>query len=304
METSACPPSKFRAPTGECNNINHRHWGSRGDVFLRIGDPQYSDAISQPRLSVGSHSLPTGDEVVHALQRITNAKLSHPHITAMLPAWGQLLAYDLIQVTTPKTNIKCCDDETVTTSEDLVQCYVKLGDKCKEYKRSVPSQDLDSCEFKQREQMNSASGFIDGSGLYGATESEFTTLRSYINGKVVLKACARCHEPGAVGALHTLLIKEHNRVADVLFKLNPSWTDTTLFLEARRAVTAQIQHITYNEFLPVILGQPIVNKDELRLVSGKHYNGYSSTHRAGIFNEAAVGAFPAFLSMLPAEMVN
>jgi peroxidase len=39
-------------------------------------------------------------------------------------------------------------------------------------------------------------------------------------------------------------------------------------------------------------------------VSGKHYSGYSSTNRAGIFNEAAVSAFPAFYSMLPADMMN
>jgi peroxidase len=41
-----------------------------------------------------------------------------------------------------------------------------------------------------------------------------------------------------------------------------------------------------------------------RLLSGKHYSGYSSTNRAGIFNEAAVSAFPAFYSMLPADMMN
>lgn len=41
-----------------------------------------------------------------------------------------------------------------------------------------------------------------------------------------------------------------------------------------------------------------------RLLSGKHYTGYSSTNRAGIFNEAAVSAFPAFYSMLPADMMN
>lgn len=41
-----------------------------------------------------------------------------------------------------------------------------------------------------------------------------------------------------------------------------------------------------------------------RLVSGKHYSGYSSTNRAGIFNEVAVSAFPAFYSLLPADMMN
>lgn len=40
------------------------------------------------------------------------------------------------------------------------------------------------------------------------------------------------------------------------------------------------------------------------MVSGKHYSGYSSANRAGIFNEAAVSAFPAFYSLLPADMMN
>lgn len=40
------------------------------------------------------------------------------------------------------------------------------------------------------------------------------------------------------------------------------------------------------------------------MLSGKHYSGYSSTNRAGIFNEAAVSAFPAFYSMLPGDMMN
>lgn len=39
------------------------------------------------------------------------------------------------------------------------------------------------------------------------------------------------------------------------------------------------------------------------MVFGKHYDGYSSNIRSGMFNEIAVGAFPAFLSMLPSGMV-
>jgi peroxidase len=39
-------------------------------------------------------------------------------------------------------------------------------------------------------------------------------------------------------------------------------------------------------------------------LTGKYYSGYSSTNRAGIFNEAAFSAFPAFYSMLPADMMN
>lgn len=112
--------------------------------------------------------------------------------------------------------------------------------------------------------MNAASGFIDGSSLYGTTEKDFQAIRTYRYGKIELKACPRCNEPGSVGALHTVLLKEHNRIADALIKLNPTWSDDALFLETRRAVTAQIQHITYNEFLPIILGQQITNKESLK----------------------------------------
>lgn len=266
LEQSACPPSKFRAPTAECNNIINRYWGARGDTFLRLLPSNYADKHSQPRSSVGSHALPEPDTIVDALQKSVNSKLPHPHITAMLPAWGQLLSYDLVQITSSFSKIKCCKNDTsaVTSTEEIDQCYVRAAPYCKEYKRSAPSHEIGSCEFKERNQMNAASGFIDGSGLYGTTEKDFQAIRTYRYGKVELKACPRCNEKGAVGALHTVLMKEHNRIADTLAKLNPTWSDGTLFLETRRAVTAQIQHITYNEFLPIILGQQITNKESLR----------------------------------------
>lgn len=260
-----CPPSKFRSPTGECNNILHRSYGARGDVFLRLLEPSYADGRSQPRTSIGSHALPAADVVIDELQKSVDDSLQHPHITAMVPAWGQLLAYDLFEYSPLSGSLKCCKNNGKhTTTEEIDQCYVRSGPNCREYKRTVPSVEQGLCEAKFRNQMNIASGFVDGSGLYGSTEKEINSLRLFRSGKVDIRACPRCTETGAVGALHTLLLKEHNRIATVLSDKNPAWSDSILFLEARRIVIAEIQHITYNEFLPIILGQQIVNKESLR----------------------------------------
>jgi len=56
-------------------------------------------------------------------------------------------------------------------------------------------------------------------------------------------------------AVNTIsLMRLHNLLCDEFKRLNPTWNDEKIYHQARRLVIAMYQHVTYNEFLPVILG--------------------------------------------------
>ncbi len=65
---------------------------------------------------------------------------------------------------------------------------------------------------------------------------------------------SRVNELPQLTVVQTIWMREHNRIARVLNNLNPTWSSEIVFQEARRIVIAELQHITYNEFLPALLG--------------------------------------------------
>ncbi|CAH1185902.1 unnamed protein product [Phyllotreta striolata] len=293
-EETICPPMKFSQISGHCNNVRHPNWGCRGQKYLRFKKPDYNRGSSLPRESPTAHKLPNPSEVASAFQE--HPAGNHESVTALLGSWGEFLLNDLVSTGNMKSR-NCCGEKRGAHRE----CYVKFdGEKCLEYMRTLPAVDDTTCVFEYRNQMNLATSFLDGSTIYGNTDEEMKKIRLFTNGQIEETNCQACF----FNPLYTLFIKEHNRIANELRKLNHKWTDEMLFHESRKIVIAQIQHVTYNEFLPLLLGEETIKQSQLELKNHGRYSKYSSNIRAGVFNEVAIGVLPALLSLIPSKKLN
>jgi len=117
---------------------------------------------------------------------------------------------------------------------------------------------------------------------------------------------ARANENLHLTTMHLLWARQHNKIASELAKINPTWHDETLYQEARRIIGAQLQHITYHEFLPIILGEEKMNEHDLKpLNSGykkRTHNPDDSENDPTIANNFAAAAFRFAHTLLPGLM--
>ncbi|XP_054629216.1 eosinophil peroxidase-like isoform X2 [Dunckerocampus dactyliophorus] len=95
----------------------------------------------------------------------------------------------------------------------------------------------------------------------------------------------RSNENIALTSIHTLFLREHNRLARALRKLNPKWDGERIYQETRKIVGAYLQVITFRDFLPPIVGPEIISK---KLST---YPGYNDTVDATISNAFGAAAF-------------
>ncbi|KAM9218368.1 myeloperoxidase-like [Leptosomus discolor] len=142
-----------------------------------------------------------------------------------------------------------------------------------------------------REQINALTSFLDGSMVYGSEVPLANKLRDRTSqlgllavnqnftdrGKAYmpftsmekdpclkvsggdkipcfLAGDSRASEMLGLACMHTLFVREHNRLARELKRLNPHWNGDKLYQEARKIVGAMIQIITYRDYLPLLLG--------------------------------------------------
>ncbi|KAL0279058.1 UNVERIFIED_CONTAM: hypothetical protein PYX00_000696 [Menopon gallinae] len=194
---------------------------------------------------------------------------------------------------------------------------------CIAFMRSLPGQQ----HLGPREQINQNSAFIDAAHIYGEHECQGRELRSNYGGRMnvtrhpvhgkdllpqspVHPECkspsgycfiagdGRASEQPALTVIHTIFMREHNRIAEGLQRVNPHWDDELLYQHARRIVTATWQHLVYNEYLPRLLGWNAVNLYGLKLRPNGYYKGYSDQCNPNVVNEFATAAFRIGHSLL------
>ncbi|CAG2251263.1 PXDN [Mytilus edulis] len=170
----------------------------------------------------------------------------------------------------------------------------------------------------KREQINELTAFIDGGMLYGASDDELSLLRDQTNTYLL-----KTKEPGnllptgtsfclitddqnndycqhagdnrvnvipTLGAVHTLLVREHNRIAEGLKNLNRQWSNGKVFDETRKIMGAIIQHVTYNEWLPIVIGDQHMDQYNLKSSERGHVSSYDSNLDPSIRNSFAAAA--------------
>merc|ERR1719367_949496 len=207
------------------------------------------------------------------------------------------------------------------SSRDLF--YSQFNATCMEFVRSSPAPRRD-CTLGPRDQINQITSFIDGSNVYGSTAEEQRSLRLGKRGKLkytdlhirkpLLPAldpktandeCRittrnlhcfaagdfRANEQPGLTAMHTLWLREHNRIANDLADINPQWNDDRVYHEARKIVGAILQHITFNEWLPIVLGPRVIEIFELKLLPSGYYSLYNDTVNPTVSNAFGAAAF-------------
>ncbi|XP_062380187.1 eosinophil peroxidase-like [Sardina pilchardus] len=119
-----------------------------------------------------------------------------------------------------------------------------------------------------------------------ANREAITGDRGAENVPCFLAGDERVDENIGLASMHTMMMREHNRLARALGRLNPQWTGETIFQEARKILGAYFQVITFRDYLLHIVGPDILNGTELG-----PYPGYDENVDPSIANVFATAAY-------------
>ena len=188
--------------------------------------------------------------------------------SSLMWVWGQFLDHDMDQTSTNSSAGTApvpipADDPVFTPGGNLG------------FTRSDPIAGTGTSVDNPRQYNNDISSYLDSSNIYGSTQARLDALTVPGTAKLRLSGSdtiafafndpvfgsgpitgdGRADENIALLSMHAIFAREHNRIVDVLAQLDPTLSTAELFEGARSRVEAIMQAITYNEFLPVLIGE-------------------------------------------------
>jgi hypothetical protein len=305
-----------RTIDGKNNNVENPDWGSVNSQLLRDVAPAYEydeEGMEHP----SGADRPNVREISNTVTAQENPIYSDRYATDMLWQWGQFLDHDIdltegvspiepFPIQIPKGD-HYFDPQSTGTQEMFMN-------------RSVYDPATGTAPKNPRQQINQITSWIDASMVYGSDPVRAAALRTN-DGTGRLKTSTgnllpfntmglpnaggpapalfvagdvRANEQVGLTSMHTLFVREHNRQARIINHRVPDLNGDQIYERARAWVWALIQVITYNEFLPILLGPDAL----------KPYTGYDPSVNPGIGNEFSTAAYRLGHSMLSPELLR
>lgn len=284
------PRTRYRSIDGSGNPSPGSSLNAVGSDFSRLGPARFADGV-QAMVSGAPNARTISNVVVAGQGEAPNAE----GLSGMMYAWGQFIDHDLDLmrsdgVTSIAIDIPAGDPVLQGTTIPMTRTVIDP---------------LTGVAGRPAAAVNSISGWLDGSMVYGSDAATASALRTadghlltsaganlpIVNGQF-LAGDVRVQENPDLTALQTLFVREHNRQVDRLAQQHPTWTGEQLYQEARAIVGAEIAVITYQEFLPHLLGNKAIAA----------YRGFNPTVDARLSEEFAGAAFRFGHSIVSANL--
>merc|ERR1712156_1101519 len=230
-------------------------------------------------------TLPSARTVSHLFHNDHDAP--SPDVTHMVTQWGQFLDHDVTGTPEFHDPDDCCAEPdreeciNISVGDGLDSFYNPLGVTCLSLHRSEPFCEENEDEGVTREHFNINTHYVDASNVYGHDDETAESLRSFEDGLLLVEETLnllpedpdnydyefagdfRAREMPGLLSMHTLFVREHNRLAGLIKNREPNFSDEEIYQEARRINVAQYQSVVYGGYLPVVLGTQNIDGLEL-----------------------------------------
>ncbi|MCK5727456.1 MAG: hypothetical protein KAH22_11610, partial [Thiotrichaceae bacterium] len=251
------PQAKFRSFDGSGNNARHPQLGAANRPFRDLVGTNPNRELG----SVQAQRLASPRAISNAVAKQTGSTENKKGLSDMFWLWGQFLDHDInLTPTDPNKphDIKVPRGDPQFDSQGA-------GDKKIGFFRSLTTPNQQGSSLN-----NKITAYIDGSNIYGSSKQEADSLRSFSRGMLkegvnrllptdnagnFISGDVRVNEHAGLTAMHTLWMREHNRIAGQVANRRPHLSDENIFQLARKQVIGEMQAITYNEFIPKLIGR-------------------------------------------------